>query len=204
MKLLHIDSSILGAHSASRPIAAAVVERLRRESPGLEVIYRDLAAEPLPHLAVDNIAAEHPLSAMAGGGGSEASVESSAALEAFLAADVVVVSAPMYNFTVSSQLKAWIDRILVPGKTFRYGPEGVEGLAAGKRVIVAISRGGLYGPGAPAASAEHAQSYLRTVFGFMGVSDLEFIVAEGIQLSPEHRTQALDAALAAAGELRAA
>ena len=111
-------------------------------------------------------------------------------LEEFLAADIVVLGAPMYNFTIPSQLKAWIDRILVAGKTFKYSAQGVEGLAGNKRVIVAISRGGFYGPGTPAAVGEHLETYLRWVFGFIGIQNPEFISADGIQVGPEHREKA--------------
>ena len=110
----------------------------------------------------------------------------------------------MYNFTISSQLKAWIDRIVVPGKTFEYGAQGPVGLAGNKRVIVAISRGGFYGPGTPAAVGEHLETYLRFVFGFIGVRNLEFIFADGIRVGPDHREKALAGALQAATELHAA
>ncbi len=186
MKLLHIDASILGAHSASRQLTAAAVEQLRRQNPGLAVTYRDLAAEPLPHLSGDQL----PPGA-------------SAVLSEFLAADIVVIGAPMYNFTLPSQLKAWIDRVVVSGQTFRYGAGGVEGLAGGKRVILVVSRGGFYGAGAPAAALEHLESYLSGVFGFIGIAP-EIIVAEGLQVSPEQRQKAMEAALAAAGALQAA
>jgi FMN-dependent NADH-azoreductase len=126
------------------------------------------------------------------------------ALADFLAAEVVVIGAPMYNFTIPSQLKAWIDRILAAGKTFRYGAQGVEGLAGDKRVIIAISRGNFYGAGAPAAAAEHVETYLRTVFGFIGVTKVEFIIAEGVQAGPEHREKAITDALAATEALQAA
>jgi FMN-dependent NADH-azoreductase len=110
----------------------------------------------------------------------------------------------MYNFTLPTQLKAWIDRILIAGKTFRYTATGPEGLAGGKRVIVAVSRGGFYGPASPNAAAEHLESYLRTVFGFIGVTDLEFVSADGIQIGPEQREASLKGALEAASLLRAA
>ena len=116
-------------------------------------------------------------------------------LEEFLAADIVVLGAPMYNFTIPSQLKAWIDRILVAGKTFKYSAQGVEGLAGNKRVIVAISRGGFYGAGTPAAVGEHLETYLRWVFGFIGITNPEFISADGIQVGPEHREKAVAGAL---------
>src|SRR5262249_18055024 len=111
----------------------------------------------------------------------------------FLAADVIVLGAPMYNFGVPSQLKAWIDRVVVAGKTFRYTQSGPEGLVRGKRVIVAVSRGSVYGPGAP---GEFAESYLKHVFGFMGIDDVKFVRAEGLGLSAEHRDKSLKAAVA--------
>jgi FMN-dependent NADH-azoreductase len=125
-------------------------------------------------------------------------------LEEFIAADIVVIGAPMYNFTIPSQLKAWIDRILVAGKTFKYSDKGVEVLVGGKRIIIAVSRGNFYGVGAPAAAYEHAETYLRHVFGFIGIADIYIIVAEGTQVGPEHREKAVAGALQAATDLRAA
>jgi FMN-dependent NADH-azoreductase len=201
MNLLHVDASVLGDHSVSRQVSAAVVSRLRAANPALAVTYRDLAAAPLDHLNGGHLAARQGATPDALKGDVAAG---ETALDEFLAADVVVVGAPMYNFTLPSQLKAWIDRLLIAGKTFRYGPNGPEGLAGDKRVIVALSRGGLYGPGSPFAAAEHLESYLRTVFGFIGVTDLEFVAADGIQIGPEHRERAIKGALQSAGELRAA
>jgi FMN-dependent NADH-azoreductase len=203
MKLLHVDASILGANSASRRLSAAAVERLNKATPGLEIVYRDLAAEPLSHLTGEHLAAAH------GAVPESATVQkdiaaSQTALQDFLAADIVVIGAPMYNFTIPSQLKAWIDRIVIAGKTFRYGPNGAEGLAGNKRVVIAISRGGLYGPGAPAAALEHLETYLRAVFGFIGVTNLEIIVAEGLQIGPEQREKSMLGALQSAAALRAA
>jgi FMN-dependent NADH-azoreductase len=204
MKLLHIDASILGANSASRELSAAIAARLRREAPGaVEVTYRDLAATPLDHLSGAHLAAGQgvvPESAAL----QKDIAESKAVLDEFLAADTVVIGAPMYNFTLPTQLKAWIDRILVAGKTFRYGANGPEGLAGDKRVIVVVSRGGFYGPGTPAEAAEHLQTYLRTVFGFIGVTNLEFVVAEGLQVGPDQRTQGMQRAHEAATGLKAA
>jgi FMN-dependent NADH-azoreductase len=202
MKLLHIDSSVLGPHSVSRQVSAAIVARLEQATPSLEVVYRDLTAAPLAHLSGSHLAA-------AQGAAAEAQVQQDlaagqAALEEFLAADIAVLGAPMYNFTIPSQLKAWIDRIVVPGKTFKYGASGPEGLAGSKRVIVAISRGGFYGADTPMAALEHLETYLRGVFGFIGVRRLEFIPADGIQVGPEHREKALATALKAATDLHAA
>lgn len=186
MKLLHLDSSITGEGSVSRAVSAAIVRRLRSTDPTVSIAYRDLARDPLPHLTLGAPStAEEPV------------------LAEFLGAEVVVIGAPMYNFTIPSQLKAWLDRILVAGKTFRYGADGPEGLAGGKRVILAISRGGLYGTGSPAAALEHLETYLRGVFGFIGITP-EVVVAEGVNLGPERRDAALGTALRQAEVLEAA
>ncbi|MBR1128184.1 FMN-dependent NADH-azoreductase [Bradyrhizobium iriomotense] len=201
MKLLHIDSSVLGPHSVSRQVSAAIVDRLKQATPSLEVAYRDLSQAPLAHLSGSHLAAAQGAPAPAELGPDLAA--SAAALDEFLAADIVVIGAPMYNFTIPSQLKAWIDRIVVAGKTFSYGANGPQGLAGGKRVILAISRGGYYGAGSPAAALEHLETYLRGVFGFIGINP-EFIIADGIQVGPEHREKAIAGALQAATNLQAA
>ncbi|MCP3470472.1 NAD(P)H-dependent oxidoreductase [Bradyrhizobium sp. CCGUVB1N3] len=201
MKLLHIDSSVLGPHSVSRQVSAAVADRLRQATPSLDVVYRDLTQAPLAHLSGSHLAAAQGAPAPAELGPDLAA--SKTALEEFLSSDIVVIGAPMYNFTIPSQLKAWIDRIIVAGKTFQYGATGPEGLAGGKRVIVAISRGGYYGAGTPLAALEHLETYLRSVFGFIGISP-EFIIADGIQVGPDHREKAIAGALQAATSLRAA
>jgi FMN-dependent NADH-azoreductase len=202
-KLLHIDSSVLGPHSVSRQVSAAIVDRLRQTAPNLEVTYRDLSATPLSHLSGAHLAAAQG-AAKPDAGLVQDIATGQVVLDEFLAADTIVLGAPMYNFTIPSQLKAWIDRVVVAGKTFKYGAQGPQGLAGDKRVIVAISRGGFYGPGTPTAALEHLESYLRGVFGFVGVTKLEFILAEGIQVGPEHREKALAGALQAVTNLRAA
>src|SRR5215475_13761390 len=202
MKLLHIDSSVLGPHSVSRQLSAAIVARLREQHPALDVAYRDLSSTPLSHLSGSHLAAAQGATASAAL--QEDLALGQAVLDEFLAADIVVLGAPMYNFTIPSQLKAWIDRILVVGKTFKYGAQGAEGLAGDKRVIVAISRGGFYGAGTPAAIGEHLETYLRWVFGFIGVTRPEFVSADGVQVGPEHREKALANALAAVTRLPAA
>jgi FMN-dependent NADH-azoreductase len=207
MKLLHVDASILGAGSVSRVLSAEIVDAERRRHraghpEGLEVTYRDLGAAPVAHLSGAHLAAaqgavpeaadlQHDLAA-----GQEA-------LEEFLAADIVVVGAPMYNFGIPSQLKAWIDRLAVAGKTFRYTENGPEGLAGGKRVIVASSRGGYYGPDTPIAFLDHQETYLRGIFGFFGITDVTFIRAEGLALGPEHRAKSIEAAKAEVARLAA-
>ena len=175
MTVLHIDSSINGENSASRTLTHAIVDQIKNSSWGEEVVYRDLGASPLPHLTLEAFA-------------------DTSVLEEFLAADTVVIGAPMYNFTLPTQLKAWIDRIVIAGTTFRYTANGPEGLAKGKRVIIALARGGIYSEGSAAAALEHLETYLRGVFNFIGIEP-EFVVAEGLNLSPEHRSIAIEQAL---------
>jgi FMN-dependent NADH-azoreductase len=184
MKLLHIDSSILGEGSASRELTREIVARSTAAHPGAEVTYLDLAAEALPHLSPTSLTRSDELE----------TARNAEALEQFLAADVVVIGAPVYNFNIPSQLKAWIDRVTVAGKTFRYTASGPEGLAGGKEVIVAISRGG---GRAADASGEFVEPYLRHLFAFLGIESVRFVRAEGLAISPQHRTASLSAAKAA-------
>ena len=171
MTTLHIDSSINGDNSASRAISRSIVDRLATD----RLVYRDLVAEPLPHLTLDAFA-------------------DSSVLDEFLSADTVVIGAPMYNFTVPTQLKSWIDRIVIAGKTFRYTETGPEGLVKGKRVIVVIARGGFYNEDSPASALEHLETYLRGVFNFIGIEP-EFLFADGLSVSPEQRELSVSTAL---------
>jgi len=193
LKILHIDTSITGEASVSRLLSAEIVEAQRRLHPDAEVIVRDLAARPLGHLAGSHLLAAQ--GAMPEDSAVREDVEAGRqALEEFLAADVVVIGAPMYNFTIPSQLKAWIDRLAVRGITFRYTEQGPEGLAGGKKLIIASSRGNFYGPGAPAAAFDHQETYLRAVFGFFGITDVSIVRAEGVAVGEEARNRAIAAA----------
>ncbi|MCJ8147824.1 FMN-dependent NADH-azoreductase [Shinella sedimenti] len=193
MKILHIDSGILGEHSVSRRLTAAVVAQIKAEQPAASVTYRDLVSNPLPHLS-----GAHLMAANANPADVDAQVaadvaESAVVLEEFLAADTVVLGVPMYNFSLPSQLKAWIDRVAVAGKTFRYTAEGPEGLATGKKVIVISTRGGHYSAG-PAAVMDHQESYLLAVLGFFGITDIEIVRAEGLNLSADSKIEAISEA----------
>ncbi|GAB3733907.1 FMN-dependent NADH-azoreductase [Luteimonas pelagia] len=180
MNILQLDSSILGDQSASRGLGAAIASRLVASTPGARLVHRDLAADPLPHLDGHALAKADP----------DAVARDEAVLREFLDADVVVVAAPMYNFSIPSQLKAWIDRIAVAGRTFRYTQDGPEGLAGGKRVIVAASYGGVH----DATAGDFVAPYLRHLFGFLGVDTVEFVTAQGLAVSPEHRAAAIEGA----------
>lgn len=186
MKLLHIDSSALGANSVTRELSAAIVARWKAEVPGLSTEYRDLDADPVSHLTGHALAGSDPAAAAA----------SERVLQQFLDADVIVIGAPMYNFSIPSTLKAWIDRVAIAGRTFRYTAEGPEGLAKGKRMVIASARGGAHTD----APSDFQEPYLRFLFGFLGITDLEFVRAEGIAMSPQHRSDALAAAHASISE----
>ncbi|MEO7277314.1 MAG: NAD(P)H-dependent oxidoreductase, partial [Sphingomicrobium sp.] len=162
-------------NSASRAISKSIVDQLVSASPDSRVIARDLVADPLPHLTLEAFA-------------------DSQVLDEFLAADTIVIGAPMYNFTLPTQLKTWLDRILIAGQTFRYTATGPEGLMGGKRVIIGLARGGIYDAGSPAAALEHLESYLRGVFNFIGIEP-EFVAADGLAIGPEQRDASIRQAL---------
>src|SRR4249919_367411 len=174
MKLLHIDSAATGAGSVTRELTSTIVARWQEAVPGLSVTYRDLDAEPLPHLTGPVLSKVDPAIAEAG----------EQTLQQFLDSDVIVLST----------VKAWIDRIALAGRTFHYTEKGPEGLVHGKRLVIASGRGGLYGDSSP---ADFQEAYLRQVFSFLGVTDIEFVRAEGVAYSPQHRTDALEGAKAA-------
>lgn len=184
MTILHVDSSINGDRSVSRALTAATVARLTALTPSAKIVYRDLGATPLPHLA-------------------QIGAGDVGALDEFLSADTVVIGAPMYNFGIPSQLKIWLDHIAVRGKTFRYGANGPEGLCAAQRVVVVSSRGGIFTGASPYASFDHQEAHLKAFFGFLGVKDISFIRAEGLALGEEMRQRALQAAQDEIGKLAA-
>ncbi len=199
MKLLHLDSSILGAHSVSRALSADIVAKQNELHPNLVVTYRDLAADPRLHLSGAHLAAFQgaPFEDAALGADLKAA---GGYIDEIFAADILVIGAPMYNFTIPSQLKTWIDRIMVAGRTFQYGAQGPEGLVKGKKAFIASARGGMYTPGKPAAPLDHQEKYLLGVLGFIGVTDVTIIRAEGLAVGPEVK----DAAIAAAKQQIAA
>jgi len=197
VRLLHIDTSIKATGSLTREMSAAAVTRLKRETAGIAVHYRDLAAHPLGDLTERVFAAHVKGANISNLDQAELSdlAQSGQVLEEFLTSQVIVIGVAFYNFTIPSSLKAWIDRICVAGKTFSYSASGVVGLARGKRVIVLLARGGIYGEGTPNAHHEHAETYLRSVFSVIGIDNLEVIAADGVDISPELRQAALARAM---------
>ncbi|KRW58146.1 FMN-dependent NADH-azoreductase [Pseudomonas sp. TTU2014-080ASC] len=191
MKLLHIDSSILGDNSASRQLSRAVVDAWVAAQPAIEVTYRDLAAEPISHFSALTLAA-----------GATAPEErnevlkyeaeiSETTMKEFLEADAVVIGAPMYNFSISSQLKAWFDRLAVAGKTFAYTENGPKGLAGGKKVIIATSAGGQHA-GQPSGYAH--EEYVKLMLAFFGITDVQVVRAEGLAFGADARAASINAA----------
>jgi FMN-dependent NADH-azoreductase len=200
MKILHLDSSITGKHSVSRTLSSDIVAAHVAQHPGAEVTYRDLANDPVLHLSAAHLAV------FQGGQVESAALGQDLAdgaryLDELFAADVLVLGTPMYNLGIPSQLKAWIDRVVVAGKTFRYTERGPEGLLPpGKKVFIAASSGGVYSGDSPARALEHSVSYLTGVLALIGLKHVTVIRAEGVNISPAARQDAIENARRAIGE----
>ncbi|CAM4187669.1 FMN dependent NADH:quinone oxidoreductase [Novosphingobium lubricantis] len=199
MKILHIDSSIMGEHSVSRRLSAAAAVHLRAQHADAEYTHLDLVARPVPHLTGATMAALQSPEGHAPGTLDDLAL-GNAIIDQFLAADVVIFGVGLYNFSVPSQLKTWIDRIMVPGRTFRYTPHGPQGITPHKRIIIAISRGGDYNQSPQIKAMEHCETYLQTVFAIIGIPDIEFVIAEGVSVSDDARQNAINKTL---GEIAA-
>ncbi|PWB94816.1 FMN-dependent NADH-azoreductase [Methylosinus sporium] len=201
--ILHIDSSILGGYSVSRALTAEVVAKELTLHPGARVIRRDLVAEPALHLSDAHIAVFQGGEVTSAALGQDLAL-GGAYIDDLFAADIIVIGAPMYNFSVPSQLKGWIDRVCVAGRTFQYGADGPQGLLPeGKKVLIASTRGGVYTGDSPAAALEHHESYLRGVLGFIGLTDVTIIRAEGLNLGEEPKAAAIAGAKAQIASLAA-
>jgi len=198
-KVLVLNSSALGGASVSKQLADGAIAKLGAQDPHLQVVTRDIGATPVPHLTTDGATAIR---------GAEPANAAQAATQALSneligelkAADTIIIGAPMYNFGIPSTLKAWFDHVLRAGLTFSYSEKGPEGLVTGKRAIVILSRGGLYSEG-PAQSFDSQEPHLRTLLGFMGITDVTFVRAEKLAFGPEARDQAIGAAHAELGRV---
>jgi FMN-dependent NADH-azoreductase len=189
--VLVLNSSVLGHSSVSRELVEEVVARLTELDPGATVVHRDLGAAPIPHLASANVAgvrgepvtdAERIARAL-----------SNELITELRNADTIVIGAPMYNFSISTGLRAWFDYVLRAGETFSYSESGPKGLLADKRVIVIASRGGFYSEG-QAKAFDFQEPYLNHLLGFMGLTDVTFIHAERMGFGPDARGAALRSA----------
>jgi FMN-dependent NADH-azoreductase len=202
MNILHIDASPQGSASISRQLTASVVEKLTRDHPSARVVHRDLVATPISHLGGELLQVLRPVPGSLPPSGPTVRAETEQTdtlINELLGADVVVIGAPMFNFSIPSQLKAWIDRVAQSGRTFRYSAEGPEGLAKGKKVIVVSTRGGVYAGTAYETAMDHQEAYLRTVLNFLGMTDVTYVRAEGIAIK---RDEALATANQQIAELR--
>lgn len=192
--ILHIDSSPLGDSSVTRKFTAKIVEGLKANHPDAKVTTRDFGQAPLPHLSGAVIGAFFTPPDNHTDIQSEAIKPSDQAIAELMAADAIVIGVPMWNFGIPSALKAWIDHVVRAGKTFQYGANGIEGLVPpGKKVIIASARGGIYSSG-PMASVEHQDSYLKAVFQFIGLTDVSFVLAEGVAMGPDAVAAAMQTA----------
>jgi FMN-dependent NADH-azoreductase len=199
-KVLIIDSAATGDASVSRKLTSEVAERLAARDPGVHIVRRDIGASPVPHLTAETVGA------IRGVARTDAERETLTLSDALIAevkeADLIVIGAPMYNFGMASTLKTWFDHVLRAGVTFRYTQTGPEGLVTGKKAIVIESRAGLYSEG-PAAVMDHQEPHIRTLLGFMGITDVTFIRAERLAFGPEAAAGAIAEAVAEIGGLAA-
>ena len=195
MKLLQVDSSVLGTNSVSRQLTAEIVAEWRRVHLDTTVEHLDLAVDTPNHFDANalgiKVAVAEPTEAQ-----KRENAVSEKLVSQFLAADVIVVGAPLYNFSIPSQLKAWIDRLGQVGRTFKYTEKGPVGLAGGKTVIVASTRGGMYSTSEGGQAMEHQESYLKVIFGFFGITDVRIVRAEGLAMGDAAKAAAIESARA--------
>jgi FMN-dependent NADH-azoreductase len=191
-QILVVDSSPR-AQSVSRKLTRDIADKLLKQHPQAALKHRDLSATPLPHLTEDVITSFYTRPDRRDDRLKSAIALSDAAVDELLASDIIVIGAPMWNFNVPSALKAWIDHVVRAGRTFAYGANGAEGLAGGRKAIVALSSGGIYSEG-PAQAMDFHATYLRSLLGFIGITDVSFVRAEGVSMGPQGYQRALAAA----------
>jgi FMN-dependent NADH-azoreductase len=196
MKLLQVDSSVLGGQSVTRLLTAEIAAEWVRTHPGTTVEHLDLAVSAPNHFSADALGIKAGLQAEPTDAQRRENAVSEQMVSQFLAADVIVIGAPLYNFSIPTQLKAWIDRLAQIGRTFKYTDKGPVGLAGGKTVIVASARGGIYSTTEGGQAMEHQESYLKVLFGFFGITDVRFVRAEGVAMGEAPKAAALSSARA--------
>jgi FMN-dependent NADH-azoreductase len=200
-RLLFVTSSVFGLGSKSRQIGAEFVAAWGKAHPGTAVVERSLNPESMPHLTQETIAAWSLPDDQRSPRQREIAAFADAIIAQVEAADVVVIAAPMYNFTVSSTLKAWIDHLVRAGRTFRYSAAGPEGLLKGRKVFIVTGRGGIYSGESPARGLDFQEPYLRALLGFLGLDDVTFIHVEGLAISPEAAASGLERARKAVNDI---
>ena len=188
--LLLVTSSVFGDNSKSGQLAREFVDAWRQERPGTRVVERDLGGEPLPHLTGATLSAIMTPAEQRTPEQAAVAQRADELIEEVEAADVIVMAVPMYNFSIPLTLKAWIDHVARAGRTFRYTADGPVGLLKGKKVIAVMSRGGVYSRG-PAKAFDFQEPYLRHLLGFLGITEVTVVYAEGLNISPETAANAL-------------
>lgn len=189
--ILVINSSAAGDASVSAGLISNFIETVRAANPAATIVTRDVGTQPLPHLSPAS------LGGLRGEPATDAERQTRAISDELIAelraADLIVIGAPMYNFGITSTLKAWFDHVLRAGETFRYTESGPEGLLTGKRAVIVETRGGLYSEG-PAAAMDGQEPHLRTMLGFAGITDVTFVRVERLAFGPEAGAAAVEAA----------
>jgi Acyl carrier protein phosphodiesterase len=201
--ILLVTSSTRGAESLSTRIANELVARLQERDPSVELVRHDLGDDPIPHLDAVTTSAIRKAPSDRNSSEKDAAARSDALVAELLAADTVVLATGLINFNIQSGLKSWIDNVARAGLTFTYTSEGPKGLATGKKVYVVLAAAGVYSEG-PAAAMNHAVPYLKTVLGFMGMTDVEVITVEGTAFGDEAAAKAVQVAQARVSELATA
>jgi FMN-dependent NADH-azoreductase len=192
MKILQIKASVFNGSGQSSRLSDQLVAQLRAQNPGAEVVQRDLVADPVPHLDAARVGAFFAKAEARTAEQKAVIAYSDALIDEVRQADVIVLGLPMYNFGVPSQLKAWFDHLARAGVTFKYTDKGAVGLLTGKKAYVVATRGGVYG----AAQNEFETGFVRQFLGFVGITDVEFVVAEGLALGEESLNKSIAAAQA--------
>ncbi|MCX8281961.1 FMN-dependent NADH-azoreductase [Phyllobacterium sp. 0TCS1.6C] len=193
--ILLVTSSPRGDASHSTRIARDFARRLQAGLPNSELVTRDLASDPLPHIDADFASGIYTPAEARTPAQQAVVARSDALVDELFAADTIVISTGFINFGISSNLKTWIDHIARAGRTFSYGADGAKGLVTGKKVYVVLASGGVYSDG-PAVAFDQATPYLRTVLGFLGMTDIEFVRIEGVAMGPEAEARAIAEAVA--------
>jgi FMN-dependent NADH-azoreductase len=183
--ILHIASSSNPNGSVTRQIGGTTLEALKQTHPGAKIIERDLIKNPIPHVSPEFLGAM-----FSGQNAAPVLALSEQLIAELIESDLIVIEVPMYNFGIPSALKAWIDHVVRVGKTFQSGTAGPDGLAKGKKAIIVLGRGGIYSEG-PAKVMDYQEPYLRAILGFIGITDVDTIVIEGVAMGPDKKAEAL-------------
>jgi FMN-dependent NADH-azoreductase len=202
-QILLVASSPRGPMSYSSKVARSLTGELAAAHPGARIVVRDLTDQPLPHIGPDFVTGIATPAVNRTAAQKAAVALSDEIIAEVYAADIIVIASAMINFGLSSTLKTWFDYLLRAGATFKYSEKGVEGLVTGKKAYLVQARGGIYSEGAM-KGADFQEPYLRQLLAFIGITDVETLIVEGVAFGPEAAEKALASALAQVSALSAA